>query len=154
MKSAFRIEMLNALPSRGLEYAGSMEGQASQRQSMQGDPVKGCCRGSGRSSCRIFHSTRPFFCYLCHCCTLLGAVKGKDAVSIKEDGLAASIGNIQQPPLVLSTLTLLLSPSYTKTPEARVQSTDPKNLDPRILDFKLQVADMVVDMEVDEETDN
>ena len=99
-------------------------------------------------------STRPFFCYLCHCCTLLGAVKGKDAVSIKEDGLAASIGNIQQPPLVLSTLTLLLSPSYTKTPEARVQSTDPKNLDPRILDFKLQVADMVVDMEVDEEIDD
>ena len=154
MKSALWIEMLNALPSRGLEYAGSMEGQASQRQSMQGDPVKGCCRGSGRSSSRIFHSTRPFFCYLCHCCTLLGGVKWKDVVSIKEDGLAASIGNIQQPPLVLSTLTLLLSPSYTKTPEARVQSTDPKNLDPRILDFKLQVADMVVDMEVDEEIDD
>ena len=126
MKSAFRIEMLNALPSRGLEYAGSMEGQASQRQSMQGDPVKGCCRGSGRSSSRIFHSTRPLFYYLCHCCTLLGAVKGKDAVSIKEDGLAASIGNIQQPPLVLSTLTLLLPPSYTKTPEYRVQSHTPR----------------------------
>ena len=127
MKSAFRIEMLNALPSRGLEYAGSMEGQANQRQSMQGDPVKGCCRGSGRSSCRIFHSTRPLFYYLCHCCTLLGAVKGKGAAGIKEDGLAASIGNIQQPPLVLSTLTLLLPPSYTKTPEYRPQELGPPN---------------------------
>ena len=152
MKSAFRIEMLNALPSRGLEYAGSMEGQANQRQSMQGDPVKGCCRGSGRSSCRIFHQT--FLLLSLSLLHFVEAVKGKDAVSIKEDGLAASIGNIQQPPLVLSTLTLLLPPSYTKTPEARVQSTDPKNLDPRILDFKLQVADMVVDMEVDEEIDD
>ena len=153
MKSAFRIEMLNALPSRGLEYAGSMEGQASQQsKACRATQLRAAAEGQGGPAAGF--STRPFFYYLCHCCTLLGAVKGKDAVSIKEDGLAASIGNIQQPPLVLSTLTLLLSPSYTKTPEARVQSTDPKNLDPRILDFKLQVADMVVDMEVDEEIDD
>ena len=48
MKSAFRIEMLNAFPSRGLEYAGSMEGQASQQsKACRATQLRAAAEGQG-----------------------------------------------------------------------------------------------------------